>query len=189
MEANYTQEVFNEEIRVLKRSYRSVLHKGVSFIDLNPIFASPYKFNYAIYALRSLALEFDLKFTQVLAPEARGFILGPVLASRMNCGFIPIRKEGKLPVNDSLATVSYDTEYSKDNLQLDTSLLRDFEEIIIYDDVLATGGTAIACRDLCEKRFFKPCFVFFIEIEALQGRQRMINAGIPDKFIKSIIKI
>lgn len=182
-------ELFEQEIRVLTTSYRSVLHKNVNFIDLNPIFADPYKLRILASVANAHLCDFHVVFNKIVAPEARGFILPASLAIQNNCGFIPIRKEGKLPQNQHVLSYRYTTEYSEDTLEVDTSFFNDFDKILVYDDVLATGGTALACRGLCNKADLQPHFLFLVEIEALGGRSNLIKSGIPDEYIKSIIKI
>jgi adenine phosphoribosyltransferase len=118
--------------------------KGVTFRDITPLLASPKYFSKVIDEL-SLILDENFEGTRLVSGiEARGFILGASIASLNGYGFIPIRKEGKLPP-PKVATYSK-KEYGVDMLEVKESSI--YEDIIIIDDVLATGGTLTAAEHL-----------------------------------------
>lgn len=88
----------------------------------------------------------DKGITKVIGIESRGFIMGPILATRLNAGFVPIRKPGKLPAETLEA--SYDKEYGKDTVQIHKDALDENDVVLIHDDLLATGGTMKAACEL-----------------------------------------
>lgn len=109
--------------------------------------------------------------TKVVAVESRGFIMGSVLASRLNAGFVPVRKPGKLPAD--VFSHSYELEYGTDTLEIHKDALVPSDIVMIHDDLLATGGTAIAAVELVKKIGVNAKFVSFIcELSFLSGRGR-----------------
>ena len=86
----------------------------------------------------------DKGITKVVGIESRGFIMGPILATRLNAGFVPIRKPGKLPAET--IEESYDKEYGKDTVQIHKDAIDENDIILLHDDLLATGGTMEACK-------------------------------------------
>jgi len=107
--------------------------------------------------------------TKVVGIESRGFIVGPLLAVRLNAGFIPIRKPGKLPA--AVFEESYEKEYGVDAIQIHQDAIDSGDVVLLHDDLLATGGTMQAAVRLIEK--FKPQNIyvnFLIELEDLKGR-------------------
>jgi adenine phosphoribosyltransferase len=121
--------------------------------------------------------------TKVVGIESRGFILGPLLAVRLNAGFIPIRKPGKLPA--AVFEESYQKEYGTDAIQIHQDSLSAEDIVLLHDDLLATGGTMQAAVRLIKKFNPRKIFVnFLIELEDLKGRAEF-PSDIP---IDSIIK-
>ena len=153
-----------------KRVKKDFPKQGVSFLDFNQCFlCAEFVRDLADFFIQEAEITSE---DVIFAPEARGFILGPVIAERCGCAFVPLRKPGKLPNFGNIRTEIYGTEYSKDSLDLDLDLLSDrkIRNIIIYDDVLATGGTAAAAvrlAKLCSPKEIKCCF--FAEILDLGG--------------------
>jgi adenine phosphoribosyltransferase len=114
----------------------------------------------------------DKGITRVAGIESRGFILGSALAYRLNAGFVPIRKPGKLPAETYRQ--SYELEYGTDSLEVHTDAFDKSDVVLIHDDLLATGGTAKAALDLV-KRFqvSKISLCFMCELTFLNGREKM----------------
>src|SRR6201986_4096734 len=111
------------------------------------------------------------KIDKVAGIEARGFIFAPALAYRLNAGFVPIRKPGKLPA--ATETVKYDLEYGSDSLQIHKDAITPGQRVIIVDDLLATGGTMQASVELVERLGgIVAGIAVAIELDFLRGRAR-----------------
>ena len=108
----------------------------------------------------------------VLGMEARGFIFGPAVAYRLNAGFVPLRKPGKLPA--ATASLSYDLEYGSNTLEIHRDAIQSGQRVIIVDDLLATGGTAAATVQLAKSLGADVCGVgFVVELDFLNGRGKL----------------
>ena len=123
--------------------------EGVMFRDITPVLGEP-------GLVSSITDRFvkDLQRLQwspdvIVGPEARGFIFGPLLADRLGCGFVPVRKPGKLPAPSR--RVDYSLEYGSNSLEMHEDAIDPGQNAIIIDDLLATGGTISACAKLCEE--------------------------------------
>src|SRR5882757_10519286 len=111
------------------------------------------------------------KVDLVLAIEARGFIFGPALAYRLNAGFVPIRKPGKLPAQT--VQWKYELEYGIDTLEIHKDAIQPGQRVIIVDDLLATGGTANACMQLAKSLGAEVAGLgFVVELDFLSGRKK-----------------
>lgn len=153
---------------------------GIIFKDITPLLQSPEMLNKTTEALAQLVN--GQKIDKVVGMESRGFIFGPLLASKLNAGFVPIRKPGKLP--STTLSETYDLEYGKDTLEIHTDSIQKGDMVLIHDDVLATGGTASAACKLVEKLggTIIQCN-FLIEITFLEGISK-----IEDYEAKSLLK-
>ncbi len=143
---------------------------GIVFKDITPLLKDPEGLAAAIDALAALVdpADYDL----IVGIESRGFIFGTALAYKLNKGFIPVRKPGKLP--SETASVTYDLEYGSDTLELHLDALEPGDRVLILDDLLATGGTIEACIKLIRDVGAVPVgAAFVIELSFLQGRDRM----------------
>lgn len=144
--------------------------KGILFRDITPLLADPKAFSAAIDAL--CAPFVDAQIDYVAAVEARGFIFGAAVAEKLNAGFVPIRKKGKLPFKTQ--SVTYDLEYGTDTLQVHTDAVTKNANVLMVDDLLATGGTMAAACKLIEKIGAKITAIsFLIELTALAGRKKL----------------
>jgi adenine phosphoribosyltransferase len=143
---------------------------GIVLMDITPLLMDPTGLGAAIDALAALVDPQD--YDIIVGIESRGFIFGTAVAYKLNKGFIPVRKPGKLP--SETATVAYDLEYGSDTLELHLDALEPGQRVLILDDLLATGGTIEACIKLIREVGAVPVgAAFVIELSFLQGRYRM----------------
>ncbi|MGB9867256.1 MAG: adenine phosphoribosyltransferase [Bacillota bacterium] len=143
---------------------------GISFKDITTLLKNPQAFAEAIELLASKlsGLDFDI----IVAPEARGFIIGAALAYKMGKGFVPVRKPGKLPWKT--LSGSYSLEYGVDRLEIHVDAVEPGQKVLVLDDVLATGGTVCATIDLVKKLGGNVVGVaFLIELTYIGGRQNL----------------
>jgi adenine phosphoribosyltransferase len=143
---------------------------GVGFKDITPLLASPEALRETVSLLAdwAAAKQPDL----ILGAEARGFILGPAIASAVGCGFVPARRPGKLP--PETVSASYVLEYGENALELHPDLIPKGARVVVHDDVLATGGTVEAICGLVKRlggEVVGACFI--IELTFLGGRERL----------------
>ena len=142
--------------------------KGVVFRDITTLLGDGEAFKYSVD--RMVEYWRGKKIDAVLGAEARGFIFGAVIAYKLDVGFIPVRKPGKLPYKTCQA--SYDLEYGKNILQMHIDAIKKGDKILIVDDLAATGGTAKAKAELVEKMGGEVVgFCFLIELEFLNPRK------------------
>lgn len=122
---------------------------GVQFRDITPLLQDPKAFRVLIDAFVHRYMDCDLRPDVVAGLDARGFILGAVVAYALNVGFIPIRKKGKLPF--TTVTETYELEYGSATVELHTDAVKPGDRVLLIDDLIATGGTMMAGRHLLEK--------------------------------------
>jgi adenine phosphoribosyltransferase len=146
---------------------------GISFKDITPVLADGQLVGDVIRELaRQVGTEVDL----VVGIESRGFIFGAPLAHELGCGFVPVRKPGKLPWQTR--RVEYALEYGTDALEAHIDALVDGARVALVDDVLATGGTAVAAGELIRQLGGRLVGMFFaVELGFLGGRSRL--EGVP----------
>ena len=140
---------------------------GILFYDVTTLFKDPW----CLQELSNIMFEMykDKGITKVVGIESRGFIMGPILATRLNAGFIPIRKPGKLPAE--VIEESYDKEYGTDTVQIHKDALDENDVVLLHDDLLATGGTMKAACAQVKKQKPKKVYVnFIIELKDLNGK-------------------
>ncbi|MHB8232308.1 MAG: adenine phosphoribosyltransferase [bacterium] len=144
--------------------------KGINFKDITPLLADREAFTFAIDSLVDGYIGKNIDY--VVCIEARGFVVGAPLAYRLGAGVIMVRKPGKLPYECS--SLSYDLEYGSATLEIHKDALKKGDRVIIADDVLATGGTAIATISLVEGFGAEVAdAVFLAELSFLNGRDRL----------------
>ena len=145
--------------------------KGISFKDITPLLLDPYSFNEVITSFDQYYINRNI--TKVCGIESRGFLLGSVLANKLNAGFVPIRKAGKLPYKTYQA--KYELEYGIDIIEMHKDAINQEDVVLLHDDLLATGGTMNAALQLIKKHVNpKKIYVsFIIELSELKGRNRL----------------
>jgi adenine phosphoribosyltransferase len=144
--------------------------KGILFKDVTTLLGNKKAFREAIAEMaRTLK---GKKIDYIVAAESRGFIFGSALAYRLNCGFVPVRKPGKLPAKTYRHT--YSLEYGEDSLEIHRDAFVAGSKVVVLDDLLATGGTALASVKLAEKLKGRvTAVVFLIELTFLGGRNKL----------------
>ncbi len=149
-------------------------HEGILFRDVTTLFADARGFRMAIDQL--LTPYAGLRIDKVVGLEARGFILGGAVAHQLSCGFVPIRKKGKLP--GPTISQSYTLEYGEAVVEVHEDALQPGETVLLVDDLLATGGTAEAGIKLVERLGAKiiGC-AFVVDLPDLGGRQKLLDIG------------
>ncbi len=154
--------------------------EGIKYKDITPLLQSPEAIKESV--AQFLELIGDEKIDKVVGIESRGFLFGMLLAEKLNAGFVPIRKPGKLPA-ETYSEV-YELEYGKDTLEIHCDAIQKGERIILHDDVLATGGTARAACDLVKKMGAEivQCN-FLVELAFLNGRKKLNSYS-----VKSLLK-
>ncbi|MGJ7903904.1 adenine phosphoribosyltransferase [Lysobacter sp. 1R34A] len=158
-----------KSIDALIRAVADFPKPGVTFRDITPLLADAGGFARCIDALAEPWQGSGVQ--AVCGIESRGFIFGAALAQKLHAGFVPVRKPGKLP--PPLIAVEYELEYGRDQLQVRSDALKPGERTLLVDDVLATGGTLAAARELVER--LDAVLVgasVLIELDALRGRER-----------------
>ncbi len=162
----------NVNVEALKRLVRTVPDfpkPGILFYDITTLLKDKTGFAQLIDALAAHYIE--RKVDLVLGIEARGFIFGPALAYRLNAGFVPVRKPRKLPA--PVARVTYDLEYGTDTLEIHMDAIVPGQNVVLVDDLLATGGTMDATVKLVKQlggAIAGLCFA--VELDFLKGRDR-----------------
>ena len=157
------------------RSIPDFPKKGILFRDITTLLKSPEGFSEAI---NQIALLYEKrKIELIVSIEARGFILGAALAYKLGVGFVPVRKAGKLPAET--IGVRYELEYGFDTLQIHKDAILPGQKVLIVDDLLATGGTMVATKQLVEQLKGKIIgFAFLIELTDLKGREKLKGYGV-----------
>jgi adenine phosphoribosyltransferase len=167
--------VNEQDTPLLERSIRVIPDypkSGVQFRDITTLLRDRQAFAIAINALVEPWL--DARIDKVAGIEARGFILGGAIAHRIDAGFVPIRKKGKLP--HSTVRVAYSLEYGIDEMEMHTDAIQPGERVLLIDDLIATGGTAIAAAQLLRSVGAQLAAAsFVIDLPALGGAQKLAD--------------
>jgi adenine phosphoribosyltransferase len=163
----------DERVSFLRRRIRDVPDfpkEGILFKDITPLLADVEAFRTCI---QLMAEKLDGEsVSSVIGIESRGFMFGAALADKLSVGFIPVRKPGKLPAATYRA--EYDLEYGSDAVEIHQDALSPGDRVVIVDDLIATGGTAMATKELVEKCDAEVAvFIFVINLLALEGTKRL----------------
>jgi adenine phosphoribosyltransferase len=160
----------SRDLREFIRAIPDFPRPGILFRDITPLLAAPEAFQAAIS--RMAANYRDRRVDVVVAAEARGFIFAAPLALELGVGFVPVRKPGKLP-GDTHA-FRYELEYGQDSLEIHVDGISKGQQVLVVDDLLATGGTVEACCKLVEKAGAEVVgCAFLIELAELGGARRI----------------
>src|SRR6266436_703373 len=159
-----------EKLRAAVRDVADFPKKGIVFKDITPVLNDPVLFRASI----DLFLERcrGIKFDKIVGIDARGFLFGSTVAYELGVGFVPIRKRGKLPYKTEIA--KYSLEYGEAEMEMHIDAMESGEQVVLVDDLLATGGTSAAAAALIEKVGGKLLEAqFLIELEFLHGREKL----------------
>ena len=159
----------------INSSIREVLNfpkEGINFKDITPLFMDP---SLSLNIVNAFAESLNkLKIDAIVGIESRGFLFGFLLAQKMNLPFIPIRKAGKLP--GEKISYTYDLEYGSAKVEIHKKDIKEGWNIAIHDDLLATGGTAVAAAELIKcLEANVSAFTFVVELGFLDGKSKLIK--------------
>ena len=158
------------DLRSKIRSIPDFPKKGIVFRDITTLLKDPAALAEALDRFTDRCATLDIQ--KVVCIESRGFILGGALAQRLNAGFVPVRKPGKLPAET--IREEYELEYGTDALEIHRDAIQPGDRVLVHDDLLATGGTAVAACKLVESLGGKIlCLGFLVELSFLNGRERL----------------
>ena len=158
-----------DELKKLIREVPDFPKPGINFYDITTLLQDPSGLEETIDSLTELCRGLDID--TVIGVESRGFIFGAPLAYQLGVGFIPVRKPKKLP--SDTVSISYELEYGTDSLEMHKDAIGEGHNVLIVDDLLATGGTARAVVDLVEKVGGKvSALLFVVELTFLNGRAK-----------------
>jgi adenine phosphoribosyltransferase len=168
--ASIKPEMNCEPLKKLIREVPDFPKKGILFYDITTLLKDKQGFAMLIDALAEHYIGKDVDL--VLGMEARGFIFAPALAYRLNAGFVPVRKPGKLPA--ATAKHDYALEYGTNTLEIHKDAIQPGQRVLIVDDLLATGGTAEATAKLAASLGAKIAGLgFVVELDFLKGRDKL----------------
>jgi len=160
----------SDQLKKLIREIPDFPKKGILFYDITTLLKD--KSGYAALIDQLAEHYIGKQVDLILGMEARGFIFGPALAYRLNAGFVPVRKPGKLPA--ATARVEYDLEYGSNALEVHKDAIEKGQRVLIVDDLLATGGTAQATAQLATTLGAQIAGLgFVVELDFLKGRDKL----------------
>tara|TARA_Y100001968_G_scaffold136799_1_gene124961 strand:- start:2914 stop:3432 length:519 start_codon:yes stop_codon:yes gene_type:complete len=167
------------------KKYISEVHdfpqKGIIFKDLNPIYKNPKLWKELMLPIEKIIKDSEIDF--IAGIESRGFISASALAYKLEKGFLPIRKSNKLP--GKILGIDYQLEYGTDRLEIQADSIIENSNIIILDDLIATGGTASAAEKLIKDSGANLFgYYFLIELTKLKGREKLDQSLTIESLIK-----
>jgi len=164
------KEITVEQVKEQIRNVPDFPRPGIQFKDITTVLKQPELFAFVVDAISKSFLNKGI--TKVVCIEARGFMLGGAIAYRIGAGFIPLRKPGKLPARTY--SKKYALEYGADAMEIHRDALTSDDIVLLHDDLLATGGTAMAAIELVRVMNPKKIFLsFFCELGFLDGRNQL----------------
>ena len=165
-----------DEIRALIKTIPDVPHPPILFRDIFPIFQKPEAVRSLLYHLGQAIQKMhkQRKIDAIVGLDARGFLVGPQLAMDLGCAFVPVRKKGKLP--GECHQVSYVKEYGTDSFEMQKGALQEGWNVVIVDDLLATGGTVLGAMQLIQLSGAHTAgVVTVVELEGLGARDKILK--------------
>ncbi len=161
-----------DEISALIAKVPDFPKKGILFQDITPLLAHPKGIPSVVECFYQMIIAKGIKVDVIIGIESRGFLFGVPLSERLGVGFVPIRKSGKLP--RAVYFEEYSLEYGSDRLEIHKDAVKPGDNVVIVDDLLATGGTALASTSLIEKTGANlQAITFLIELVGLSGGDRL----------------
>jgi len=148
----------NMELKEYVRTIENYPIEGISFKDITTLLKEPAAFKSVVDQISEYCTGKGI--TKIVSLESRGFIVGGAVAYCVNAGFVPIRKKGKLP--SEVINESYELEYGVDSIEMHVDALNENDVVLIHDDLLATGGTALAALNLVKQMNVKKIYFSFI---------------------------
>jgi adenine phosphoribosyltransferase len=163
-------------IKSLIRTIPDYPKKGIMFRDITTLIKDPVGFRLVIDSLTQRYVRGDVDFDVIVGIESRGFIIGGALSYTLGKGFVPVRKSGKLP--SEKITHEYELEYGTDRIEMHTDALNKGAKVLLIDDLLATGGTALAAAALVEKLGgIVSEMAFIVDLPDVGGRKKLTEKG------------
>src|SRR4030066_2239899 len=148
--------------------------KGIMFRDITTLIKDPLGFRLIIDSLTQRYIEMASQFDVIIGIESRGFIIGGALSYTLGKGFVPIRKKGKLPAE--VESQEYELEYGTDRIEIHKDALKKGDGVLLIDDLLATGGTALAAAALIEKLGAVVVeMAFIVDLPDVGGKKKLIS--------------
>ncbi|GAB4547852.1 MAG: adenine phosphoribosyltransferase [Thermodesulfovibrionia bacterium] len=163
----------------IKSRIRTIPHypkKGIMFRDITTLIKDPVGFRLVIDNFTQRYIKGDVDFDVIVGIESRGFIIGGALSYTLGKGFVPIRKKGKLPAK--VVRQEYELEYGIDQIEMHEDAIENGAKVLLVDDLLATGGTALAAAQLVEKLggvVSEMCFI--VNLPDVGGYKRLTEKG------------
>lgn len=160
------------DVKSLVRDVYDFPKEGIVFKDITTILKDPEGLQESVNQMQEMIK--DVEFDLVVGPESRGFIFGVPIAYNLKKGFVPVRKEGKLPYKT--VSRSYDLEYGTSTIEMHIDAIKPGDRVVVVDDLLATGGTSEAIAKLIEDMGgIVVKMIFLIELSFLPGKEKLKN--------------